>query len=144
MHRLQELLQGDGARAVLVEDPEGALHEERLRRVNNSASSLRFDSYIFRRNNLLELVECELRLALAHVVPEDGLQPLDVVPGECSVLDLAGDADYEGHELLHGVDRVLVLVNAGQQLWNNSLAVPDLSVVSVLGVTCGVTVTSMA
>ena len=102
---------------------------------------MRVDSYVFRRNNLLELVQCKLCLALPHVVPEDGLQPLDVVPGECSVLDLAGDADYEGHELLHGVDRVLVLVNAGQQLWNNSLAVPDLSSVSVLGVTCDCDVT---
>ena len=89
---------------------------------------MRCDSYIFRRNNLLELVECEFCLALAHVVPEDGLQPLDVVLGERSVLYLAGDADNEGHELLHGVDRVLVLVNAGQQLWNNSLAVPDLNI----------------
>ena len=105
---------------------------------------MRCDSYIFRRNNLLELVECEFCLALAHVVPEDGLQPLDVVLGERSVLYLAGDADNEGHELLHGVDRVLVLVNAGQQLWNNSLAVPDLSSVSVLGVKCDVRLTNMA
>ena len=135
MHRLEELLQGDGPGAVLVEDPEGALHEERLRRGNNSVSlSLSQESYIFRRNNLLELVECELCLALPHVVPEDRLQPLDVVPGERSVLYLAGDADDEGHKLLQGVDRVLVLVNAGQKLGNDSLAVPDLSRVR-LGVT---------
>ena len=134
MHRLEELLQRDGARAVLVEDPEGALHEERLRRENNSVIFiLSCYSYIFRRNDLLELVQCELCLSLPHVVPEDGLQPLDVVPGERSVLDLAGDADDEGHKLLHGVDGVLVLVNAGQKLGKNSLAVPDLSV-SVLGV----------
>ena len=101
------------------------------------------ESYIFRRNNLLELVECELRLPLPHVVPEHGLQPLDVVLGERSVLYLAGDADDEGHKLLHGVDRVLVLVNAGQQLWKNSLAVPDLSF-SVLGVTCDVRWANMA
>ena len=92
-------------------------------------------SYIFRRDNLLELVERELRLALPHIVPEDCLQPLDVVPGERAVLDLAGDADNEGHKLLHGVDGVLVLVNAGQQLWNNSLAVPDLNI-SVLKLRC--------
>ena len=83
MHRLQELLQRDGARPVLVEDSEGALNEERLRKEDNSVSfTLWCDSYIFGRNNLLELVECELRLALPHVVPEDCLQPLDVVPGE--------------------------------------------------------------
>ena len=35
MHRLEELFQGHGARPVLVEDPEGALHEERLRREIN-------------------------------------------------------------------------------------------------------------
>ena len=85
-------------------------------------------SYIFRRDNLLELVERELRLALPHVVPEDCLQPLDVVPGERALLDFAGDADNEGHKLLHCVHGVLVLVNAGQQLWNNSLAVPDLNI----------------
>ena len=90
-------------------------------------------SYIFRRDNLLELVERELRLALPHIVPEDCLQPLDVVPGERAILDFAGDANNEGHKLLHGVDGVLVLVNAGQQLWNNSLAVPDLNI-SVLQV----------
>ena len=129
MHRLQELLQRDGARPVLVEDSEGALHKERLITEDNSVSfTLWCDSYIFGRNNLLELVECELRLALPHVVPEDCLQPLDVVPGERAILDFAGDANNEGHKLLHGVDGVLVLVNAGQQLWNNSLAVPDLAV----------------
>ena len=94
---------------------------------------MRCHSYIFGRNNLLELVECELCLALPHVVPEDRLQPLDVVPGEGAVLHLAGDADDEGHKLLQGVDCVPVFVNAGQKLGNNSLAVADLSI-SVLQV----------
>ena len=40
MHRLEELFQGHGARPVLVEDPEGAFHEECLRGGNNSDFSL--------------------------------------------------------------------------------------------------------
>lgn len=76
-----------------------------------------FDTYIFGRNDLLELVERELSLTFAHIVPEDGLKPLNILPGKSSVLSkiikfyisqrkahtvshLAGDADDEGHELL--------------------------------------------
>ena len=36
-------------------------------------------TYIFGWHNLLKLVESELLLALAHVLPEDLLQPGDVV-----------------------------------------------------------------
>ena len=94
------------------------------------------------RDDLLELVEGELRLSLPHVVPEHFLQPLDVFPGQGPVLPnnnnnynkqynvhishLVGDADNEGHDLLHGVDCIVVLVNAGQELGQNSPAVPDL------------------
>ena len=41
---------------------------------------------IFGRNNLLELLEGELCLPLAHIIPEDCLQPLDVLPSQGSVL----------------------------------------------------------
>ena len=44
------------------------------------------ETYIFRRNDLLELVERELSLTLAHIVPEDRLKPLNVLPGKSSVL----------------------------------------------------------
>ena len=39
VHRLEELLQGDGPGAVLVEDPEGALHEERLQQTGKLFST---------------------------------------------------------------------------------------------------------
>ena len=39
VHRLEELLQRDGPGAVLVEDPEGALHEERLQQTGKLFST---------------------------------------------------------------------------------------------------------
>ena len=43
-------------------------------------------SYIFRWHNFLELVQSELLLALPHVLPEDLLQPGDVLLIENSSL----------------------------------------------------------
>ena len=43
-------------------------------------------SYIFRWHNFLELVQSELLLALPHVLPEDLLQPGDVLLVEDSSL----------------------------------------------------------
>ena len=39
-------------------------------------------SHIFGGHNFLELLEVELSLAIADVVPEDGLQPLDALLGD--------------------------------------------------------------
>ena len=43
-------------------------------------------SYIFRWHNFLELVQSELLLALPHILPEDLLQPGDVLLIENSSL----------------------------------------------------------
>ena len=43
-------------------------------------------SYIFRWHNFLELVQSELLLALPHILPEDLLQPGDVLLVENSSL----------------------------------------------------------
>ena len=48
-------------------------------------------SYIFRWHNFLELVQSELLLALPHVLPEDLLQPGDVLLVENSSLPARRD-----------------------------------------------------
>ena len=57
-------------------------------------------SYIFRWHNFLELVQSELLLALPHVLPEDLLQPGDVLLVENSSLPAR-----RGETLLLGVVR---------------------------------------
>ena len=104
--------------------------------------------YIFRRDNLLELLERELGLALAHVVPEHLLEPLDVLLGQGPVLAEGGahqvthchynankdshfarQADEESHELLHSVDCILIFVDASQQSRQHSSRNPNLEIV---------------
>ena len=99
VHGLQELLQRHAAAPVLVKQTEGSLHEvfltiaKYVRLLEISNIYLVFDkifSHIFGGHNLLELLEVELSLAIAHVVPEDGLQPLDALLGDRPVWAAAG------------------------------------------------------
>ena len=52
-------------------------------------------SYIFRWHNFLELVQSELLLALPHILPEDLLQPGDVLLVENSSLPASGEDENE-------------------------------------------------
>ena len=83
-------------------------------------------SYIFRWHNFLELVQSKLLLALAHVLPEDLLQPGDVLLVEYSSLQRVGYHNNKGHELLNGGVVVAVLVNAAHQLRDDTPTRPDL------------------
>ena len=93
----------------------------------------KYRTHILWRDNLLELLERELGLSGAHVIPEDLLQPLDVLPGQKPVpaagetgqindchynvnqhSHFARQADEESHELLHSIDCILIFVDASQ------------------------------
>ena len=96
VHGLQELLQRHAPAPVLVKQTEGSLHEVFLTMTkyvclsNISFYFYKIFSHIFGGHNLLELLEVELSLAIAHVVPEDGLQPLDALLGDRPVWAAAG------------------------------------------------------
>ena len=102
-------------------------------------------SYIFRWHNFLELVQSELLLPLPHVLPEDLLQPGDVLLVEhaslpatkpitnpfaiaCHHLQRVGDDDHEGHDLLDGGHVILVPVDAAHQLCPHTSTRPDLGI----------------
>ena len=78
---------------------------------------LDFVAHIFRWNDLLELVECELGLALPHVVPEDRLQPLDILPGESPVLSTEQSLSLESSL---GLQSHILLVRLMMKAMNSS------------------------